>query len=286
MSRLRVALAPIAVTMAVGLLAGCSAATPAAESSSAAGDSAAPAGLISPDELSVCMALGYAPMEYLSDGTSGEVIGFDADAARALAGYWGLGEPDFQDVAFDGLVPGLDAGRCDVLWSALYMSESRLEVVDGTAYLKTGPVIVAAEDAAADYRTSEDLCGLNIAAAAGTSYIATLQAVSDECVASGEEGIDISEYPKPQETVLAVTGGKADALIETDVSAADIVANVDGLAISSGVFEMDTEFGVFTKKDGPLSAPVAEAIAALIEDGTFAELAEKYGLDPANIATP
>jgi polar amino acid transport system substrate-binding protein len=58
-----------------------------------------------------------------------------------------------------------------------------------------------------------------------------------------------------------------------------VTQNAGLLAVATGVFDPDTTFGVFTPKDGVLTAAVAEALRALYDDGTFEKIAADYNLD-------
>ena len=257
--------------------------TSAAASGSAASSAsaAAPAGLIKDGEVSFCTDPEYPPMEYYENGTSGDIVGFDSDSARALAALWGA-TPTFEVTAFDGLMPALQAKRCDILWSALYMSEARLQVADATAFFNTGPALLA--PTGSSITTQDDLSGKTVAVQGGGANEQTLKDLSATFEAAGKPGITVQPYPKTAETVAAVTNGKADALIETDVAAADMKAKSNGqLTIVPGVFPADTKFGVFTVKGSELSPAVAEGIATLTTNGTLATIATKYGLDPASI---
>ena len=253
----------------------------AGSGSSSAAAVTAPTGLISEDEVSLCIDPEYAPMEYYENGTSGDPIGFDADSARALAELWGL-PLTFEVTTFDGLMPALQAKRCDILWSALYMSEERLQVADATPFMNTGPGLIVPTGSAV--ATSDDLSGKTVAVQGGGANEKTLVDLSAQFEAAGKAPITVQPYPKTAETVAAVTNGKADALIETDVACADMVSKSGGkLTIAPGVFPTETQFGVFTVKGSPMSAAVADGIATLTENGTLATIAEKYGLDPSKI---
>lgn len=251
-----------------------------AEAEAAAGNG--PAGLMKAGEVSFCTHPEYPPMEYYADGPNGDPIGFDSDASVALAELWGV-KPKFVSVAFDGLMPGLQGNRCDVLWTALYMSPERMEVADGTPYLKTGPGLITAtgDDSMV---TADDLSGKTVAVQGGGANEETLRALSISFEAEGRAGITIQPYPKASETVAAVMNGKADALIETDVAVVDMVNKSSGkLQAVPGVFEATTDFGVFTVKDSELSAAVKDGVRELATNGTLAQIAEEYGLDPERI---
>lgn len=244
---------------------------------------AAPDGLITKGQLKVCIDPEYAPLEYFANGSTGEIVGFDADGARALGDHWGL-KTTFQQTAFDGLMPALQAKRCDVMWSGLYTSPARLEVADGAPYLSTGPQLIVNASHKDSVKTAGDLCGKTVAAQNGGSNAKAAKDLGTKCESEGKPGIKVDEYPKVAETVLAVTNGKADALVETDVAVPDMVSKSGGKLVAvDGVFPVDTTFGVFTLKGGPLSEPVAKGVKALIANGTLAKLAEKYALDPAKL---
>ena len=266
---------------AVALLAlsGCSA--PAAETTSETGTaSSAPAGLVSEGALTACIDPEYPPLEYYADGSGGEIIGFDADGIRALADAWGV-EAKMEVTSFDGLMPGLQADRCDMIFGGLYESEERKAVADSVSIMNAGPAVLAAPDVAETLNSPEDLCGLRVATQAASSNALSVAALSDECVADGKEAIKLTEYPKTAETVLAVLNGKADALVETNVAAAYMATQNEGrLAVAGSVFDPDTTFGVFFKQGSSLVEPAQEALKALFDDGTLVEIAEKYNLDP------
>ncbi|WP_111767492.1 transporter substrate-binding domain-containing protein [Nakamurella deserti] len=253
-------------------------------SSGTAPAAAAPTGLIDSASLSVCIDPEYAPLEYFEGTDTSNPVGFDADSARALGALWGV-ETTWQITSFDGLMPALQAQRCDIVWSGLYTSAERLAVADAAPYLKTGPGLLVAAGTT-DITDADSLSGKTVAVQGGGANEATLQTLSDEFTAAGKEPITIQPYPKVAETVAAVTNGKAQALIETDVAVGDIVAKSGGaLAAVAGVFPTETEFGVFTTKGSALTPSVAAGIKTLASDGTLATIATTYGLDPTKIAS-
>ncbi|MGV8876823.1 MAG: transporter substrate-binding domain-containing protein [Rhodoglobus sp.] len=263
-----------AIVLAV-VLAGCSAGTPTTDNATSTG----PDGLVNANAFTACIDPEYAPLEYYADSTGGDIIGFDADGIRAVADYWGV-EAKFEITSFDGLMPGLQSGKCDVIFGGLYMSEARLQVADASAVMNAGPAALAAPELAAKLKQGSDLCGLRVATQAASSNSVSVKALSDKCVADGKEAITNTEYPKTAETVLAVINGKSDVLVETNVGAAYMATQNEGLlAVANGVFDPDTTFGVFTPKDGVLTAAVAEALRALYDNGAFKKIAAEYNLD-------
>ncbi|GAA4359986.1 transporter substrate-binding domain-containing protein [Microbacterium rhizosphaerae] len=273
-----------AVAAAALLLSACSSgASDSGASHPTAAAAKAPAGLMQAGTLSVCIDPEYAPLEYYKNGSSGDVVGFDADGARALATYWGV-TPKFDVTSFDGLMPALNASRCDIVWSGLYQSEARKAIADSSAYMQAGPTVVAAPALAAKLKAKDDLCGLRVVTQSASANSDDVAALSKACEAGGKKPITQSNYPQTAQTVLALINGKADALVETNVGAAYIVSQNEGkLAVAKNVFPSETTFGVFTRKGDKLSEPVAAALKALYTDGTFAKIAAQYKLDPASL---
>ncbi len=106
-----------------------------------------PTSLATDGQLVNCVDIEYPPLEYFPspDVTDpNAAIGFDVDAARQAAQAMGL-QMTIRNVPFDTLIPDLAAGRCDIVWTALFISDERLQVADAVPYMKTGDgVLVAA----------------------------------------------------------------------------------------------------------------------------------------------
>lgn len=247
------------------------------------GENAGPDGLHNPGVLNHCVALSYEPLEYYEDGTSGDVIGWDVDSARAVGDVLGV-ETKTNVMEFDGLIPGLQSGRCDLVWSGMYINEKRVEVTDAVPVLQTGSQVVLGEKIAGKVDEILDLCGLRIAAQTGSVDEERLQGASTKCEEAGEPAIGITGYPGSVDAIPAIRSGKLDGLVDTTVLAATIGSKNDDLVPVAGLFPADYWFGAFTDKGSALSSEIEKAIHTLIEDGTLADLAEKYGLNPDDVA--
>ena len=244
------------------------------------------ADLVTKGTLTNCIDPEYPPMEYYSNGTSGKIIGFDADASAALAKELKLKIKQLA-TSFDGLIPALNAGRCDIVWTALYLSNKRLAVADGVPYLETGAgVVVAKGNPKKITDLSFSLCGKRMAAQGASSNEGILIAQNKVCLDTGKKGIAISSYPKVSETVGALLNGKVDGLIETDVGCGDIVSkNSKRLEVAKGYFLGDVQFAAYMNKGTGLTPVVQKAVEKLISNGTLAKIAKKYNLDPEKLTS-
>lgn len=242
--------------------------------------------LVTKGTLTNCIDVEYPPMEYFSNGSSGKIIGFDADASAAVAKELGLKIKQLN-TAFDGLIPALTAGRCDMVWTALYLSNKRLAVADGVAYLETGPgVVVAKGNPKKITDLSFSLCGTRIAVQGASANEGLVKEQDKICKDTGKGAIAISSYPKVAETVAALLNGKVDGIVETDVACGDIVnKSAKKLEVAKGFFLGDVSFAAYMQKGSNLTPAVKKAVEKLISNGTLAKIAKKYNLDPEKLTT-
>src|SRR3984893_3713622 len=83
-----------------------------------------PTSLIKSATLTDCVDIEYSPMEYFASASvtdPNQAIGFDVDGARAVARAFGL-QLQIKNTGFDALIPDLTAGRCDIVWTARFVS--------------------------------------------------------------------------------------------------------------------------------------------------------------------
>jgi polar amino acid transport system substrate-binding protein len=75
-------------------------------------------------------------MEFFAPSDPNTPIGFDVESYQAVVKKLGLTEK-IVNTGFDGLIPALQASRCDIVWTALYINDTRLKVADAVPYFKS-----------------------------------------------------------------------------------------------------------------------------------------------------
>ena len=95
-------------------------------------------------ELRVGLDASFPPFESLD--ANGNIVGYDADLARAIARALGA-EPVFVNIGFDGLYDALQADRVDVVISGLpYDPRRTQDVIYSQPYFNAGQVLVVRAD--------------------------------------------------------------------------------------------------------------------------------------------
>jgi polar amino acid transport system substrate-binding protein len=269
---------------------GASAATSEAPASAGATEAtiAPPTSLITAGTLTDCVDIEYSPMEFFAspDETDpNKATGFDVDAARAVAAKLGL-NLEIKSSTFQSLIPDLQAGRCDIVWSALYVDTERLQVADAVPYMATGHVIMVAKGNPKGIKSVDDLCGKTISIQSGGLVETDSKAASDKCTAAGKPAINIQGYPKVADEFQQIALGRVDAVWETDTAVSDwLLKNPDGYEVGFA-FPHDKNYGVYyAKGKTDVGTALTAALAALKADGTLASIAAQYQMDAATLDT-
>lgn len=268
-----------------------SSASAAAPASSAAASGSAAAGedlsglvpqpLKDKGYISVAADIPYAPMEF--EDADGNLTGLDYDLAQAVGQKLGI-ELRFEKQAWDSIIPSLQSGRHDVIWSSMNDTEERQQTLDFVDYYKAGFAILVAKGNPEGIKTIADLCGKAVAVQTATVQGDLLKAYSkDSC--NGND-ITIQEFPQDPDALNAIRAGKAVA----DVSDAAIAAYAAQTAGDGQYFEVVVDpanpngyESVYTgvgvlKKDTALRDAIQAGVNAIIADGTYQQILDKWNL--------
>ena len=212
----------------------------------------------------------YPPFSYLGD--DGEYTGFDVEICQAVCDRLGW-EMEIFEVNWDQKLVQLDADECDCVWSGMTILDSMKEAgyVLSAPYYDNTQVLVVKEGS--DVQSSEDLAGKAVAVQLGTSGEALLQGDLAELADTFGEIVTCDSFLK---CFTELEGNSVDAVFVDLPVAMSYVAEHDGLVILDEQLGAE-QYGIaFRAGDEELCKQVEDAIQALVEDGTYAEIAAKY----------
>ena len=116
--------------------------------------------------LKMATSADYKPFEYIDTAKSDEIIGFDVDLAKAIAGKLGY-EVEVMDMDFGGLVTAVKNGQADFVLAGMTPTEERKENVDfSDIYYTANHMIVTTKDS--KIQSVEDLKGKTIGVQMGS----------------------------------------------------------------------------------------------------------------------
>lgn len=226
-----------------------------------------------PEVLRVATEPAFPPFEFQAE--DGELQGFDIDLMNAIGAEAGV-EIQFESLPFDGIIPALQSGTVDAAISGMTITEERLETVDfSRPYIKAG-LAIAVQEEDTEIASLEDLAGKKIAVQIGTTG-------ADQ--AAEIEGAEISTFDSAPLALQELSNGNVDAVINDAPVTLDAIAsgNISGVKV---VGELVTEefYGIALPKDSENLALINDALMAMMEDGTYAEIYQKwFGTEPSEL---
>lgn len=290
MNQLRTSLLSLAaVSLAAAVLTGCSnpatsaATTPDATKSSAssapvapdpAAVAALPQAVRDKGTLTVTMSQSSPPLHFMaSDGTT--TIGVDPEIAVALGQTLGL-ETNVASGPFDGIIPGIAAGKFDMAISQMSPSAERMKVLDFVDYYQSGSGIGVAPGNPQNLSV-DSLCGKRVGVLKGSFQdLKRLPALSEACTSSGKEAIQAMTYPDMQAPNLALTAARIDAVY--------VDGPTLGYAIKQGgqielLGEKDlSPVSIGFKKGAGMEKAVQLGLEALAKSGKYKAILDEWGV--------
>lgn len=238
--------------------------------------------LAEPGKLTWGASVTFPPFEFQQND---KPSGFDIDLVDALAKKMSL-QSNIASIEFKGLIPALLGKRIDAIASGMYINPQRLEVADMIPYLLVGNQIVVSEGNPKHIDGTAALCGLNVAAPIGTVFENSAKQVSANCKAAGKAEINLLSLAGTVNCALALTQGRADAIIVSTPTVAALITETPGAYATGGApFDADTKVGIAVRKDNPgLKSALETALKAVVADGSYAALIKKWNLPAASSA--
>ena len=200
---------------------------------------------------------------------SGNVVGFDKDIGDALCAKMKV-ECTVVTSDWDGIIPALNAKKFDFLISSLSITEERKGAVDFTdPYYSNKLQFIAKKDV--DFKIDEaSLKGKVIGAQRAT--------LAGTWMEDHMPGVELKLYDTQENAYLDLSSGRLDGVL------ADTFVNWEWLKSDAGkgfefkgdpVFDND-KIGIAVRKGDPLQGKLNEALKAIVADGTYKKINDKY----------
>lgn len=227
------------------------------------------------DTYTVATDSNYVPFEFLNTDT-GEMEGFDIDLINAIADEAGF-EIELEVVEFDGIVSGMGTGRYDIGIAGMTITEERAENFEFSNPYYSAGLILAVQEGEEDIQSIDDVDGLRVATRAATTSETYLQENTDA---------EVVTFPDIINAYQDLQAGRVDAAIYD-------LPNVLYYIDTEGVGEMEAvgdtltgeQYGIAFPEDSELREDVNEALATLMDDGTYGEIYEEWFGEEPNLDT-
>lgn len=230
---------------------------------------------------------------------SGELEGFELDLAKELCARMQV-ECEIVAQEWDGIIPGLQSGKYDVIMAGMNITEERQKAIDFAGPYAADPTVFSAlqDSDLLDIEVGTERVNLGDPGEAGRKAIDTLAEALDGKTVGVQVStiqhnllqeympdIAVQTYDKADSMALDLTSGRIDAML-ADKTATKAIADAQGGNVqifgpdfTRGVLGIGVGAGV-RKEDTDLKAMLNKAIAEASADGTTGKLSEKwFGVD-------
>ena len=241
----------------------------------------------------IAMEGGYAPWNLTE--SSGKIVGFEPDLAMDLCARIKV-ECKVIAQDWDGMIPGLQAGKFDVIMDGMSITDERKKQIDfSNPYSATPAAFVAAKSSPlAAMPDNGKVINLTKEKTAGDAAVKALRAAlkgktigvqvsTTHATFLGDNFKDVAtikEYKTTDERDLDLKSGRIDAELDDQPALTSVLDKPDakdyaffGPQFTGGAFGVGAGMGI-RKSDADLTAKFNGALAAAFADGSI----KKYSL--------
>lgn len=229
----------------------------------ACGQSAAPAASAK-KVVTTATNVAFPPYEYYENE---KAVGIDVDIVKAVCDKLGY-EMEINDMEFGSVITSVAAGKVDVGFGAITITEERAKSVDFTTSYATGIQTVIVTEGSS-IKSVDDL--------ANAGKIGVQADTTGDIYATGDFGEEhIARFNKGADAVQALLTGKCDAVIIDDSPAKTFYEQNDGLVLLDTAYAEEAYGFEISKDNKDFYNEFNTALEALIADGTVQAIIDKY----------
>lgn len=212
----------------------------------------------------------FAPMGFRDEETN-EIVGFDVDLANEVTSRMGV-ELKLQPIDWDSKVMNLSNKDIDCIWNGLTITEERKKNIEfSRPYIDNRQVMIVTADS--DIDTKEDLVDKVVGV--------QLDSSGQTAVEDDQETVnilkDLQKYSTYTDALMDLSAGRIDVVVIDEIMGRYYIAKKpDQFKVASEDFGKE-EYGIgFRKGDVALRDEVNRILNEMIEDGTAAQISEKW----------
>jgi polar amino acid transport system substrate-binding protein len=226
-------------------------------------------GLVSEGTLTVCSDIPYSPFEFEDEEGSGQYTGFDVEVVEAIAADLGL-EVAWKDSVFDTILASVAAGDCDMVASAMTITDERKEQANfSDPYFDADQSLLVRAEDEEKYGSLEDLAGQTIGVQSGT----TGETYANE---NKPDGATVKSYEGGEDLFLALESQEIAGALQ-DLPVNNYRALQDDKFVVVESFPTGEQYGFAMSKDNTaLLDAINGGLASIREDGTYDEIYASY----------
>ncbi len=184
-------------------------------------------------------------------------------------------KPEYIKIEFSAMVPGLQAGRWDVINTGIFWTEERAKLMQMIQYESQAISISVAKSNPLKISKPEDLAGRSVGVELGGFEERKLKELAASLTAKGLKPINVRTFDNFATAYQALRAGQTEATVTIDSTGAEYAKRGEFDRALSGLFPTPVALAM---KSPALAAAIVKVMNDMQADGTYGKLMAEYGL--------
>ncbi|MBP6895961.1 MAG: ABC transporter substrate-binding protein [Gammaproteobacteria bacterium] len=214
------------------------------------------------------------PMQFVDQ--TGALKGMRVELGEAIAKRLCL-TPEYVRIEFSAMIPGLQAGRWDLINTGIFYTEERAKLMQMLQYEDQAISISTAKGNPLKIAKPEDLSGKTIGVEIGGFEERKARELDKQLTDKGLKGMTIRTFENFAMAFQALRAGQVEVALSIDSTGAEYQKRGDFDRVLSGLFPTPVALATKNKE---LANAVAKVLNDMKADGSFQKLFDQYGVKP------
>jgi len=215
------------------------------------------------------------PMQFVDQ--SGALKGMRVELGEQIAKRLCL-TPEYVRIEFSAMIPGLQAGRWDVINTGIFFTDERAKLMQMLVYEDQAISISAAKGNPLKIAKPEDLSGKSIGVEIGGFEERKARELDKQLTDKGMKGMTIRTFENFAMAFQALRAGQVEVALSIDSTGAEYQKRGDFERVLNGLFPTPVALAARNKE---LAAAMAKVMNDMKADGSFQKLFDQYGVKAA-----
>ncbi|WP_454908280.1 ABC transporter substrate-binding protein [Variovorax gossypii] len=212
------------------------------------------------------------PMQFVDQ--TGALKGMRVELGEAIAKRLCL-TPEYVRIEFSAMIPGLQAGRWDVINTGIFYTEERAKLMQMLIYEDQAISISTAKGNPLKIAKPDDLSGKSIGVELGGFEERKARELDKQLTDKGMKGMTIRTFENFAMAFQALRAGQVEVALSIDSTGAEYQKRGDFERVLHGLFPTPVALAARNKD---LAAAMAKAMNDMKADGSFQKLFDQYGV--------
>ncbi len=231
--------------------------------------------LVKPGTLVMSTNPTLPPLQFVNQ--AGELKGMRIELGAEIAKRLCL-KAEYIRIEFSAMIPGLQAGRWDMINTGIFFTEERAKLMFMIPYENQAISVSVAKKDAGKVTKPEDLVGKTIAVEIGGFEERKIKDLDAELKAKGLAGMTIRTFDNFATAYQALRAGQVEAVVSIDGVAKEYQDRGDFARALHGLYPTPVALALRNKQ---VAEEVAKVIKEMKADGSFDKLFNAFGVVPS-----